>query len=447
RSPHLPGEAQHGIDIIHQCGSHLLMLINDVLDLSKIEARKLELVPRPLHLPSFLQSVVEICKIKAEQKGIAFVYEPAAELAEGIYADEKRLRQVLLNLLGNAIKFTDKGSVSLLVTFVEQTKQSNLCTLQFQVIDTGVGIAVVDLDKLFQAFEQVGDRKRQAEGTGLGLAISQQIVSLMGGHIEVSSQLGEGSQFSFEVTCPVATDWAQQSTLRDGRAIVGYEGESRRLLVVDDHWENRAVLKSLLDPLGFEIEEAEDGEEGLAAVHSFQPDLIITDLAMPGMDGFEMIQKVRSQESQKRQSIVVSSASVAYADQQKALDTGGDAFLPKPVDISELLRIVADQLNISWRYEDRADITTDEEKALVTDACPDAVTASAKAKTPPVAIIESWLLLARQGKLRKLRQSLEALASEDVQYARFVEPVLSLAKQFQAEAIEDLLQQSLFIEV
>ncbi|MEL6159537.1 MAG: ATP-binding protein [Cyanobacteria bacterium J06627_32] len=447
RSPHLPGEAQHGIDIIHQCGSHLLMLINDVLDLSKIEARKLELVPRPLHLPSFLQSVVEICKIKAEQKGIAFVYEPAAELAEGIYADEKRLRQVLLNLLGNAIKFTDKGSVSLLVTFVEQTKQSNLCTLQFQVIDTGVGIAAVDLDKLFQAFEQVGDRKRQAEGTGLGLAISQQIVSLMGGHIEVSSQLGEGSQFSFEVTCPVATDWAQQSTLRDGRAIVGYEGESRRLLVVDDHWENRAVLKSLLDPLGFEIEEAEDGEEGLAAVHSFQPDLIITDLAMPGMDGFEMIQKVRSQESQKRQSIVVSSASVAYADQQKALDTGGDAFLPKPVDISELLRIVADQLNISWRYEDRADITTDEEKALVTDACPDAVTASAKAKTPPVAIIESWLLLARQGKLRKLRQSLEALASEDVQYARFVEPVLSLAKQFQAEAIEDLLQQSLFIEV
>ncbi|MEL6853589.1 MAG: ATP-binding protein [Cyanobacteria bacterium J06607_13] len=446
RSPHLLSEDQHGVNIIHQCGSHLLMLINDVLDLSKIEARKLSLVPQPLHLPSFLQSVVEICKIKAEQKGVAFIYEPPVGLIEGIDVDEKRLRQVLLNLLGNAIKFTDHGSVTLSVRCLEQTAPLHRCTLQFKIVDTGVGIAAADVSKLFQAFEQVGDRKRQAEGTGLGLAISQQIVSLMGGQIAVSSQLGEGSQFSFEITCPVATDWAQQSTFREGRAIVGYEGEPRRLLIVDDHWENRAVLKSLLVPLGFEIEEAENGEEGLAALHAFQPDLIITDLAMPGMDGFEMIRQVRSQEGQKRQKIIVSSASVAHADQQKALDTGGDTFLPKPVDISDLLKIVADQLTLTWRYDDRADSATGE-KAADTGACPDADTEATDEKMPPVAVIESWLLLARQGKLRKLRQSLEAAVLEDVRYTSFVDPVLSLARQFQAEAIEDLLQQSLLIEV
>lgn len=211
RSKTLSQAEKRGVEIIHQCGSHLLMLINDVLDLSKIEARKLELVPQAIHLPSFLQSVVEICQIKALPKGIDFVYQPPQDLPSGIYADEKRLRQVLINLIGNAIKFTDKGSVTLDITAVDHPADAKIKTLKFKVRDTGVGIAPEDMHKLFHTFEQVGDRNRQAEGTGLGLAISQQIVQLMDGQIQITSKLGKGSCFSFDITCPLATDWTSET--------------------------------------------------------------------------------------------------------------------------------------------------------------------------------------------------------------------------------------------
>ncbi|MEL6816386.1 MAG: ATP-binding protein, partial [Cyanobacteria bacterium J06598_3] len=266
RAKEMPEKEKHGVNIIHQCGNHLLMLINDVLDLSKIEARKLDLVPQALHLPSFLQGVVEICNIRAEQKGVAFIYQVSDDLPEGIYIDEKRLRQVLINLLSNAIKFTDQGRVTLQVAAVAQGKDPNLKTLRFSVKDTGVGIAAEDTAKLFHAFEQVGDRTRQAEGTGLGLAISQQIVQLMDGCIQVDSQLGSGSTFSFEIDCPLAVDWAHHRAVSKGRNLVGYEGPCRHVMVVDDRWENRGVLRSLLEPLGFEVSEAHDGAQGVASI-------------------------------------------------------------------------------------------------------------------------------------------------------------------------------------
>ena len=201
RSKALPDKERHGVDVIYQCGSHLLTLINDILDLSKIEARKLELVPNAFHLPAFLQGVVEICRVRAEQKGIDFHYKPDLDLPTGVTADEKRLRQVLINLLGNAIKFTDKGKVTLRVEKVAAASdpgdlpEQSLC-LRFVVADTGVGIAPEDVKKLFQAFEQVGAQSRMTEGTGLGLAISQQIVQLMGGQIQVKSQVNVGVIFT-----------------------------------------------------------------------------------------------------------------------------------------------------------------------------------------------------------------------------------------------------------
>ena len=253
RSSALPAKDRHGVEIIYQCGYHLLTLINDVLDLSKIEAGKLEVTPQAIHFPSFLQGVAEICRIRADQKNIDFVYEPDPQLPEGIVADEKRLRQVLLNLVGNAIKFTDKGSVTLKVAVVENHPNPSTRSFKFQVEDTGVGIAPDQLDKIFQAFEQVGDRQRQAEGTGLGLAISQRIVQLMNGQIQVKSQPGVGSEFFFEVELAIATDWVQQNSFTTGKQIIGYEGQRRSILVVDDRWENRAVLVNLLEPLGFQV--------------------------------------------------------------------------------------------------------------------------------------------------------------------------------------------------
>jgi CheY-like chemotaxis protein len=287
RSKVLPEEERHGVKIIHQCGSHLLSLINDVLDISKIEARKLELTPQSIYLPALLQGVVEISQIRAQQKNITFYYEPDANLPSGVITDEKRLRQVLINLLGNAIKFTDKGSVTFQIRQLELNHhQFSSASLRFLVKDTGVGISNEDIQKLFQAFEQVGEHQRQAEGTGLGLAISQQIVQFMGGKIQVQSQLGIGSEFYFDLELPLVTDWIQQQTSVTER-IIGYVGAQRRILVVDDRWENRSVIVNLLAPLGFVVIEAIDGQDGLDKMRAQLPDLVITDLSMPIMNGFK----------------------------------------------------------------------------------------------------------------------------------------------------------------
>lgn len=213
RSKVLPDKERHGVQIIHQCGSHLLTLINDILDLSKIEARKLELAPKAIHFPSFMQGVVEICRVRSDQKGIDFIYHPESNLPQGIEADEKRLRQVLLNLLGNAIKFTDSGSVTLKVEINEPSLDIPIPRIKCQIEDTGVGISPNEVNKLFQAFEQVGEQKRQSEGTGLGLAISQRIVELMGGKIQVESEIGVGSNFYFELAMPIALDWVQNRSV------------------------------------------------------------------------------------------------------------------------------------------------------------------------------------------------------------------------------------------
>lgn len=430
RSKAMPDKERHGVEVIYQCGSHLLTLINDILDLSKIEARKLELVPTAVHLPSLLQSVVEMCKIRAEQKGLHFAYQPSSRLPEGIEADEKRLRQVLINLLGNAIKFTDHGTVTLQVDVLDCSDTQ--ASLLFQVIDTGIGIDEADCAKLFQAFEQVGDRQKQAEGTGLGLAISQRIVQLMGGEIQLKSQLGVGSEFFFTVNLRLVADWAQQQRGLEGcDRIIGYTGTQRTILVVDDRWENRSVLLNLLQPLGFRMIEAQHGQEGLDFLQTERPDLVITDLSMPVMDGFEFLKQVRKSETLKQTKVIVSSASVAQLDQRMAIENGGDDFLPKPVDVQMLFQLLSKHLGIEWVYESQSETAETE------------ISPVAEWVIPPRETLTKLLTLAQQANLKSLREQLEQLAQSEQQYTPFVEPLLQLAKQFQAEEIEDLLKQHL----
>ncbi|MEM6426593.1 MAG: ATP-binding protein [Cyanobacteria bacterium P01_D01_bin.128] len=432
RSKTLPGKERQGIQVIHQCGAHLLTLINDVLDFAKIEARKLELAPRALHFPSFLQGVVEICRIRAEQKGIEFIYEPDGNLPLGVTVDGKRLRQVLINLLSNAIKFTDQGSVSLRVTRLSDTGLADSraiapesARLRFVVADTGIGIAPADIDKLFQAFEQVGDRNRRAEGTGLGLAISQQIVQQMGGQIQVKSQPNFGSDFSFDVTLPLATDWSQQQPTAIGN-IVGYEGPLRHILIVDDRWENRAVLADLLEPLGFEITEAEHGQAGLEQIGQKLPDLVITDLAMPVMDGFTFLRRIRASDQSLK--VIVSSASVSPADQQLSLDSGGDDFLAKPVQSHDLLRMLEKHLNLNWNTEE----IQEPADSLPTELIP-----------PPAPVLQTWLTLVQTGRLKRLIEAAEQLQQQDNRYLPFIQQVLKFAKQFQIDSLEQFIQEHL----
>lgn len=421
----LTHKEQEGINIIYQCGSHLLTLINDVLDLSKIEARKLELTPMPVHLPALFQSVVEMCKIRAEQKGIEFIYQPSSRLPNGILTDEKRLRQVLINLLGNAIKFTDRGSVTLRVDILEASDA--WAKLYIRVTDTGVGIAEENLPKLFQAFEQVGDRHRHSEGTGLGLAISQRIVQLMGGSIQVKSELGKGSEFFFTVEVPLTHRGARQrETLGGGDRIVGYQGDRRTILVVDDRWENRAVLLHLLEPLNFVVIEAENGQEGLEKLSSTQPDLVITDMAMPVMDGFEFLRCIRNTEALRQTRVIVSSASVTPIDQQMALDSGGDDFLAKPVDAEALFQLVSQHLNLTWIYEKVGNGRSPQQPTGMV--------------LPPNETLQALLTLAQQGNLRALRQQIGQSSGLEEQYLPFAESILQLARQFKTEEIEELLQ-------
>ncbi|MBI4783147.1 MAG: response regulator [Oscillatoriophycideae cyanobacterium NC_groundwater_1537_Pr4_S-0.65um_50_18] len=441
------GEKEHkGVEIIYQCGSHLLTLINDVLDISKIEARKLEWNPHSVYLPDLLEGVVEIVGIRAEQKGVDFVYLPDANLPEGIEVDEKRLRQVLINLLGNAVKFTDQGKVTFRVERLDQISLndsdslSGLSTtkLRFQVSDTGIGMSSEALEKIFHPFEQVSDQKRNAEGTGLGLTISQTLVQLMGSQIQVQSQLNEGSTFFFDVELPTSAEWRPTATSSTRERLVGYQGERQSILIADDKWANRSVIVNLLEPLGFTVIEAENGQDGLAKALQLKPNLIITDILMPVMDGYQFLQQIRQSEVLKTIPIIVSSASVSSIEQQQSLDTGADDFLAKPLQADDLFQMLHKYLQIDWIYQPAAD---PEVRSLIPDISD--FTPSAPLVMPPPADLAELLQLAQQGRLKKLAEVARALEQQNPQYAPLVKHLLELSKGFHVEKLETFVQKLL----
>ena len=421
-----------GVDVIYQCGNHLLNLINDILDLAKIEARKLELSSSAVHLPSFLEGIAEIMRVRANEKEIPFTYEPDDDLPTGVVIDEKRLRQVLINLLGNAIKFTDRGGVTL------RTKTHKLepatYQIRFEIEDTGVGISPDGLTKIFQPFEQVGDVKKQTEGTGLGLAISQQIVSLMGSSLNVNSQLGQGSTFWFEVEFAEAQDWATTLRTTQKGKIVGFEGPKRLVLVVDDRWENRSVVVSLLEPLGFQVMEASNGREGLEKANEHHPDLIITDLMMPEMNGYELLQQIRSSAQLQDVPAIASSASVFESNQNESIQAGANVFLPKPIEALRLLDLVQRYLNLEWLYDNESIASEDDtaNSSSTTDIVP-----------PTHEVLSQLHKLALQGRLMAIEQQLKMLEAADPQYKPFVREVRYYAENFQIEKIPPFLERYL----
>ncbi|MBT9312005.1 GAF domain-containing hybrid sensor histidine kinase/response regulator [Leptothoe kymatousa] len=421
-----PEKDRKSINTIAQCGQHLLTLINDILDISKIEARKLELNTKPFHFPSFLQGVVEICRIRAEQKKLQLIFETPDTLPPGIVADEKRLRQVLLNLIGNAIKFTEIGRVILKVTSTLTKDKSAATSLHFEIIDTGIGIAPDNLEKIFLPFEQAEKTKHRIEGTGLGLSISQRILELMGSQIQVESTPEVGSRFKFDITCPLAKDWMHTDLQQLGR-LSGYEGQRRKVLVVDDRWENRAVIVNLLEPMGFELLEAEDGEDGFNKATAFCPDLVITDLLMPNVNGHELLQQIHQLTALKSVPVIASSAHISGLDQQECISAGFLSFLPKPVQAQELFKLIQQALDLTWRYE------TETENTLATDAAGEMVVPS---PTELLSLHES----AEKGYISDIQAEAERLKQRNPQYTLFANRLLELADEFDDEAIIQLLE-------
>jgi PAS domain S-box-containing protein len=357
-SPQLPRALHPEMERIRRGGDYLLTLINDILDLSKIEAGRIELFPEEFDLPRFLQEVTEMVRLRAEQKGVSLEYRPAPALPDLVRTDLKRLRQVLLNLLGNAVKFTEQGHVRLSAAYSEGK-------IHFVVEDTGPGIPADDQQRIFQPFAQSGDQHSKIQGTGLGLSISSRIVALMGGELAVESEPGRGSRFHFEIPLEAVFDapaaakkgGAQaDSDSTERRPVIGYSrsgdqaDEPLRLLIVDDVEDNSRLLCHALRPLGFELAEADSGEACLELVGDFRPDLVLMDVRMPGLDGLQTMEALHRQSEFAELPVILVTAQVFREDREEALARGGAAYLAKPVDLAALLQAIGELLPLEWQY-------------------------------------------------------------------------------------------------
>jgi signal transduction histidine kinase/ActR/RegA family two-component response regulator len=341
----LSSRQQTGLGIIQSSGEHLLTLIVDILDLARIEAGKTVIDSGPVDLAGLVCSVADIVRVKAEEKGLTFVVDADPALPAHVLGDEKRLRQVLINLLGNAVKFTDNGHVTLRARNLRPDGRG--VRLRFEVHDSGVGISAEAAKRLFQPFEQAGEARHRSAGTGLGLAISRQLVRLMGGDVQVRSQPGTGSVFWFELTLPLADTPSAQPSARP--AVQGYDGPARRIVVADDVPANRLMLCEMLRRLGFDVHEAADGQEALEQVRCLQPDLLLMDVRMPKLDGLEATVQLRQDAATRALPVVLVSANASAADRAKGLAAGAVDFLAKPVDHEQLLAVLAAQLHLAWR--------------------------------------------------------------------------------------------------
>lgn len=332
---------QQSVDIIARSGEHLLSLVNDILDMSKIEAGQMALNEHSFDLHQLLTTLEDMLQLRAETKGLSLTFEYLADTPQYIYTDEQKLRQVLLNLLGNAIKFTQTGGVTCRV-WAESLERadhedavSNPIQLFLTVEDTGPGIAAEELENLFEAFHQARSTQRTHEGTGLGLSISHRFVQMMGGKIGVISEVGSGSTFSIRIPCqwvkqqpaavqqPASTDWE--------RPVPG------RMLVTDDDATSRLLLTKFLGSLGFEIKQAKNGQEALEIWQQWHPDLIWMDIRMPIMDGCEATKRIRAADSQANTVIIALTASAFEEQRQMMLASGCHDFVRKPFKREELL--------------------------------------------------------------------------------------------------------------
>ncbi len=424
RNAGLSPKQEKALDVIEQSGEHLLSLINEILDLAKIEAGTIEIHPAPFDLPGLLQGIADIMRARAEDRGLAFTGEWPLNLPAAVRTDEKRLRQVLMNLLDNAVKYTSEGGVALKVGPREGR-------LRFLVEDTGIGIHPEHLPRIFETFHQVRDPRTFVEGTGLGLAISKTLVSLLGGTLDVSSTPGEGSRFWFDLDLPEVT-LVSEEPARPTRKVVGVRGDRRRILVVDDKGDNRRLVRDLLVPLGFEILQARDGETCLRLAASARPHAILLDLRMPGMDGFEATRRLRATAATRDVVIIAVSASAFEPHREQCLDAGADDFLPKPFRLDKLLDLLCRHLGLELIYaekpDDRPPASEQEPRVLDTRI------------VAPAAELPGLLDLARRGDITKVLERARQLEEADDRYASFATELRSLAERFQVKRLCQFLE-------
>lgn len=381
RSQTLPREHQESVGIISRSGEHLLTLINNVLDLSKIEAGKISLNPKNFDLHRLLDDIHDMFQMKAEEKGLQLLLEYDRNLPHYVRTDDVKLRQVLINLINNALKFTQEGGVSVRVSVLETPVHSqqtaaaadtNSYTIHFEIEDSGSGIAPEEIGNLFEAFTQTETGKQAQEGTGLGLPISRQLVHLMGGDITVKSQVGQCTIFLFNIQVN-EVEASDIATHQPSRRVIALEPNQPkyRILIVDDKPLNRQLLIKLLSPLGFELQEASNGQEAVDIWERWEPNLIWMDMRMPVMDGYTATQTIKSQTKGQATAIIALTASVLEEEKAVVLSAGCDDFLRKPFREEEIFNGMNKHIGVKYVYEELTPKNTDKiqtREVLTTEA-------------------------------------------------------------------------------
>lgn len=425
RSGELQGSAREAVTTIQQSGQHMHALIDGLLDLARIEAGRLRLDPAPLPFQEFLSELARMVQPQAEGKGLAFRLETQGRVPAWVQADAKRLRQILINLLGNAVRFTNRGAVVLRVDCRHEV-------VRFEVEDTGIGIAPQDQERIFQPFERGSAGRRASEaGTGLGLTITSLLTSLMGGELTLRSAVGQGSTFSVrlylrEIKAPVAR------TLRHLRPIVGYLDPRRTLLVVDDQPIQRQLLASLLLPLGFIMREAASGRECLEILQQHRPDAVLLDINMDDLNGWQTAQLIRSNFGPDLPIIFVSAD--PFENRPELLEAVGcQGFVSKPVIESELLDLLARVLQLEWVHESNLPHTPEVPS----------VKRESEDKLPlPDELRHRLIGLARMGNASGLRGLLRSSAEQEPAIAEVLQSLTVHVDRFDFSALIERLKET-----
>ncbi len=432
RDASMTAKQRESLNAIGRSGEHLLALINDILELSKIEAGRTALNPVVFNLHDLINDMAMMFHVRTKEKNLQFVVEQAKDLPRVISADVGKLRQVLINLLGNAVKFTKYGGIALRVS--ANKRSDGGLRLVTEVEDTGPGISAADLNKVFEYFEQASDGTVADRGTGLGLAISREFVRLMGGDIQISSQINRGTVFEFEIDAQEVA--GEPVTIQTpARRLLGLKAGQPTLsiLLVDDKEENRHFLREMLQSAGFTTREATNGLEAVRAFEEWQPDLILMDVRMPVMNGYEAIQRIKRMDKGRGTPIIAVSASVLDDSREKAKHTGADDFIAKPYKQHELFQKIAAWLHVEYDYAEleQAGGAAAEQAAVA------AVTQMSLAKLAPE-VVKAMRKSAAGGYQDRLLSLIDGLTAQDEQLARGLR---NLAVAFEYEKIADLLRE------
>jgi len=415
----IPAHRKQAVSVIRRSGDHLLSLIESTLDITRIEGGRLKLEVKPLHFVDFIQQIVQMFELQAHNKGLEFSYHLEEGLPLAVRADKRRLGQILINMLGNAVKFTEHGKISFGVKYAREMAV-------FEIEDSGPGISPEEAEHIFEPFAR-GNTK--TGGTGLGLTISKMLTDLMGGELSVKSSLGIGSVFQVRLFLPEVRAYISTAEPVRARHRIGYVGERRKILIVDNEKVDRELLVSILDPLGLELREAESGMECLEVLSSFKPHLILMDLAMPGIDGWETIRRIRQQQlSQAHIAIVSANAFDKGLENDVGIST--DDFILKPVQLDEFLDWIGQRLEIEW---------LDHEPRIA----PSPARLSEQLTYPGQKMLQELEELVSLGYIRGILKKIDEIDAKGRTHIEFTQQVRIFVGQFQLDALSSLIKEGL----